>query len=322
MACYTANLASGENLLCKTIKSGTIIRYLSAAAELSIQLNTISPLLDITGKRSKYVTDVLNEIKRWEQVPNRREPLTKSMINYIIKKGKSFSTNINDNLYSAIGDWLILGLQSGFRRKEWAQDKTHLSKFKDIQRNVDKSPAAFILEDFEFRGTNNRRLDNKNSKAISRATIVNVKWRYQKNNDNGQIISYTEDKNDPNFCYVKAAKRIRTRALKHKVQTNMPVAIFCDKTKKNKAIYINDFHINTVLREAAKHVYNISKKDELDKFTSHSIRVGACVLLHSQNITTEDIKFRLRWRSDSFRMYLRNVIELAERHKNAVSRAK
>ena len=104
MACYTANLASGENLLCKTIKSGTIIRYLSAAAELSIQLNTISPLLDITGKRSKYVTDVLNEIKRWEQVPNRREPLTKSMINYIIKKGKSFSTNINDNLYSAIGD--------------------------------------------------------------------------------------------------------------------------------------------------------------------------------------------------------------------------
>ena len=102
----------------------------------------------------------------------------------------------------------------------------------------------------------------------------------------------------------------------------MPVAIFYDKTKKNKAIYINDFHINTVLREAAKHVYNISKKDELDKFTSHSIRVGACVLLHSQNITTEDIKFRLRWRSDSFRMYLRNVIELAERHKNAVSKAK
>ena len=90
MACYTANLASGENLLCKTIKSGTIIRYLSAAAELSIQLNTISPLLDITGKRSKYITDVLNEIKRWEQVPNRREPLTKSMINYVIKKDKSF----------------------------------------------------------------------------------------------------------------------------------------------------------------------------------------------------------------------------------------
>ena len=93
MACYTANLASGENLLCKTINSGTIIRYLSVAAELSIQLNIISPLLDITGKRLKYITDVLNEIKRWELVPNRRKPLTKSIIDYAIKKGKSFSNN-------------------------------------------------------------------------------------------------------------------------------------------------------------------------------------------------------------------------------------
>ena len=321
MACYTANLASGENLLCKTIKTETIKRYLSAAAELSTQTNVISPLLDVSGKMSKHIQDVLNEIKRWETVPNRREPLTKPMILYIIKKGNLLAKSSPDNMYSSIGDWLVLGLQSGFRRKEWAQDKLFLNKHKDIQRNVDHSPAAFILNDFEFRGVNNVRINNNSYKEINKATIVNVKWRFQKNNDNGQIISYTEDKNDPNFCYVKAAKRIRNRAIKYKLPKNMPLAIFFDKTK-NKTVYLNDSHINTVLREAATKVYKISKKEDLDKFTSHSIRVGACVLLHSQNITTEDIKFRLRWRSDSYRMYLRNVIELAERHKNAVSKAK
>ena len=75
------------------------------------------------------------------------------------------------------------------------------------------------------------------------------------------------------------------------------------------------------LQSTAHAVYNITKKEDLGRFTSHSIRVGACVLLHTQNISAEDIKFRLRWRSDAFRMYLRNVTQLAERHKNAINMA-
>ena len=77
--------------------------------------------------------------------------------------------------------------------------------------------------------------------------------------------------------------------------------------------------IKNILQESAKHVYKMTSKEDLDKFTSHSIRVMACVILHSQNMSSEDIKFRLRWRSDSFRMYLRNIIEIAERHKNAIA---
>ena len=150
---------------------------------------------------------------------------------------------------------LILGLQSGFRRKEWAQDKNHLTKYKDVQRNVDKSPSAFILTDFEFRGTNNTRINQLNNKEVKKATTVNVKWRYQKNNDNGQIISYMEDNQDPTFCYVKAAKRIRNRALKYKISSTMPIAIYKDITKSNKTVYINDMHIKMILREAAKNVY-------------------------------------------------------------------
>ena len=321
MACYAADLVAGENLLCMTLKAGTILCYLQAAAELSIPANMMNPCLDITGKQSKYIRDIITEMKRWESIPDRREPVTKAMVEYIFNKGMMISKSNKDNLYAALANWLILGQQSGFRRKEWAQDRSHLKKFKDIQRNVDESPSAFIINDFEFRGSNNKRIDQNSNNAVNRARIVNVKWRFQKNNDNGQVISYVEDKEDPIHCYVRAAKRIRQRAIRLRQARDKPIAIFRNNVQNIKTTYIDDIHIKTILQEAAGAVHNVTKKEELQRFTSHSIRVGACVLLHSQNISTEDIKFRLRWRSDSFKMYLRNIIQLAEMHKNAVANA-
>jgi hypothetical protein len=316
MACYAADLVAGQNLLCMTLKAGTILRYLQAAAELSIPANMMNPCLDITGKQSKYIRDIINEVKRWESVPDRREPVTKDMIEYIFNKGISLKKSNKDNIYTSLADWLIIGQQSGFRRKEWAQDRSHLKKYKDIQRNVDGSSSAFILSDFEFRGKNNRRIDQDSNTEVSKACIVNIKWRFQKNNDNGQIISYVADNLNKIHCYLKACKRIRERAIRLKQALDKPIAVYKSNPKDSKLKYIDDIHVSDILQEAAKAVYHITNKNELKRFTSHSIRVGACVLLHSQNTSTEDIKFRLRWRSDSFRMYLRNIIQLAEKHCN------
>ena len=322
MACYTAYLAAGNTLYCKTIKSGTIKRYLIAAAEFSVTAQMINPCLNIMGKECAYIKDILNESRRWESIPNRREPLTKDMVQYIIDKGKTLSKDNPDNIYLALGDWFILGLQAGFRRMEWAQDRAYLKKHKDIQRNIDGSSAAFILKDFEFRTKTNKRVDNTSNKEVGKASVTNLTWRFQKNLDNGQIISYIEDNENKNLCFVRASKRIRTRALKLKIPHEQTIAVFID-TKKGtkKKCFIDNVHISTILQEAASKVYNITSKEELARFTSHSLRVGACVLLHALNQSSEDIKFRLRWRSDSFRMYLRNIIQLAERHRDAIRNA-
>ena len=88
MACYTAHLATGHTLLCKSIRSGTISRYLNAAAELSTHAKMMNPCLDIMGNVSKEIKDILNELKRWESMPKRREPMTKEMILYVINKGE------------------------------------------------------------------------------------------------------------------------------------------------------------------------------------------------------------------------------------------
>ena len=77
MTWYSVHLVGGHTLLCKTIVSGTIKRYLSAAAELSRPANLLNPCLDIMGNMSRYINNILKELKIWESVPNRREPVTK-----------------------------------------------------------------------------------------------------------------------------------------------------------------------------------------------------------------------------------------------------
>ena len=66
-----------------SIKANTIDRYLYAAAKLSIAGYQIDPRLDIYEKKSEYIRKVLREQKHWEDMPNRREPVTSNMIDEI-----------------------------------------------------------------------------------------------------------------------------------------------------------------------------------------------------------------------------------------------
>ena len=92
--------------------------------------------------------------------------------------------------------------------------------------------------------------------------------------------------------------------------------------KKTKSLkYIDDIHIGTLLRDAAKSVHNITNTKELARFTANSIRVGACVIMHIHISSTSMIQVRLRWKSDAFKFYLRNVESLAEHHRDILRKA-
>ena len=67
-----------------------------------------------------------------------------------------------------------------------------------------------------------------------------------------------------------------------------------------------------------KEVYSLTLPDDIKRFSSHSIGVGACVLLHHSGKDSKFIKLRLRWESDTFRLYLRNTTLLAGQHCKAV----
>ena len=105
----------------------------------------MNPTIDIMGKQAQLIKDLLHESKRWESMSNRREPVTKDMVGYLIDKG---TQRYQDNRIAVTADWLILGLQAGFIKGEWAQDRTLLNKNGAYQRNVDGSSSTFVKSDF------------------------------------------------------------------------------------------------------------------------------------------------------------------------------
>ena len=315
MATYATFLALGNSLLCRSILADTIDKYLTAISDLFTQNGFPSPLTDPNkpNKRAPCITYVVSEQRRWEKVPNRREPLTLDMLQAIILHSKnSPSTSLN----SALTDWFTLGVYMGPRLSEFAQHSASLCKT-GVKRNKDDTPTAFILSDFEFRGQNNIRLPH--TFESSHAASLRVTWRFQKNNRNGEVITYTRNHDNTALCPVLAALRIRQRAIQLGQLDTLPIAIYLND--KNTISYITDTHIESLLRNTAQSLYNITNPDELKRFSAHSLRVGACVILHMAGSKSLTIKKRLRWVSDTFMTYLRDLPQLGDIHVSFINSA-
>eukprot|EP00957_Ditylum_brightwellii_P065377 4959698-Ditylum_brightwellii.AAC.1 len=68
----------------------------------------------------------------------------------------------------------------------------------------------------------------------------------------------------------------------------------------------------------AKDLYNLALPEDIKRFSSHSIRVGTCVLLHNSGKDDDFIKLWLRWKSNTLRLYLRNTTLLVGQHCQAM----
>ena len=67
--------------------------------------------------------------------------------------------------------------------------------------------------------------------------------------------------------------------------------------QKNKLTLANSDHIDDSFQASAQQCYDINTatktgKDETKKWTSRSLRVGACAPMHLANATALDIQFR------------------------------
>jgi hypothetical protein len=92
----------------------------------------------------------------------------------------------------------------------------------------------------------------------------------------------------------------------------MPVTVY--KTKKGKVIYLTGNKIAKLLRKAVKEVWPDTTPDKLKRYSAHSLRVWACILLDKAGKVPDYIKKRLRWLGDSFRMYLRDTAIIQHQH--------
>jgi hypothetical protein len=100
---------------------------------------------------------------------------------------------------------------------------------------------------------------------------------------------------------------------------DMPVA--CYRTKKAPLLYITGSRIVTLLRKAVKKVRPSTSANDLKKYSAHSLRVWACVLLDEAGMSPSFIQKCLCWLGDLFKMYLYDTKAIQDKHLAALQSA-
>ena len=100
---------------------------------------------------------------------------------------------------------------------------------------------------------------------------------------------------------------------------NEPLAVY--RNKKGQVRNITADIVNSLMRSLAVETYKLTKKEDIQLFSCHSLRVGACTLLFSTNYPSHFIKKVLRWRSESWQTYVRDLIVTSIQHNEALLKA-
>ena len=74
---------------------------------------------------------------------------------------------------------------------------------------------------------------------------VVITWRKQKNNMNGQRVSFGDDTVSPAYSATRAACRIYKRSQRLGMKPNKPMGVFCNN--KGKVQFIKDTLVNDLL---------------------------------------------------------------------------
>ena len=320
LALYASFLASGHTLYSKQIKAATIESYLRDVARFLGRFCDVDPRFPsaLDSRLAPPIRAVLDELKRWEKVPNKLEPFTLAMLAYLETLAAKLSP---DGLIATCVDFFLFGLYAACRLSEYAQRDAN-RRLGSQALDVAGVPLAFQPIDFEFRDASNCRmpLDLALRLGSTAAARVFVTWSHQKNGNHGERRLFIRNDTNPSRCMVRCIIRI---LLRHRRlvsgDPSIPVAVY--RTDSGAVEFLSESGITSTMRRAASHVYKIdfTAPAVSDRWSSHSLRVGACVMLHSLNFSASQIKFLCRWKSDAFMAYLRNVAVLSQQQNQAVN---
>jgi hypothetical protein len=98
-------------------------------------------------------------------------------------------------------------------------------------------------------------------------------------------------------------------------QLNYGTPLVIHHTGGSLPLYITDDSIKQTMHSLAQHTYQldpIKNAAAIQRWSSHSLHVGGCVILHSMGLTATQIQHLLCWHSNAFLMYLRNTTVLSD----------
>ena len=279
-----------------------------------------------TDAKFDFTKLILDAVKKYEIIPDRREMIHDPMFKHMLTLYKKFHVSDPDSFTTSMCEWMFLGRYTGFRREEWCNEKSHEYTIIDDPLWVGNKTRSVAIEDFRFFDHNNAPVTItpdmwKNPQATLPRNIAFMElcFRKQKNNDNHQKIIYSRSTKCEHLCPVYLAFRIHCRGRRLGAPLTYPAAIYWDQKSCSHKL-LTSRQANQFLRQVASKTFDIpAGHKSLEKWSCHSIRVTACNLLHRAGFSDSYIKMRLRWRSKSFEMYLRNTFYSAGDHTSALA---
>ena len=315
MAIYIKAVTLGLNWNNKQgMRSKTGQGYLKAALEL-FRLRNFPLPVKINDKHAD-VNVILHNLEREEEIANQREPLTKEMFAAIIEEGKI--SPIGSKIW-LICKFVILGRLVGPRGGEWAQKSRNKVDRHEYPGSGRKVVKAFTRSDFEFYDGRGQKITTFTQASKLLVVKLVIRWRIQKNRRNGQKVGFKIlSKTYADMDSVLAAFDIYMRSIAIGQTDDLPMAAFLNN---NKIEYVTLKDVSTFFQKIAKKVHPKLSKSEIQKYSSHSIRVWACVTLDEAGKSASFIKARLRWLGESFRTYLRDTNAIHEQHAEVAQKA-
>ena len=306
LACYAVSLVQGHTLKNASIKHTTLKMYMKEAFGVFDDRG-------ISTQSDQGFTKIITTAHRkYESMPRRRRMITDGMMAWLIKQANEAPP---DSEIRAIVDWIVIGRNTGYRSSEWCQNSQ--GDYARIQNWPGRPSLAATRNDFTFLGNDERRLSHNDNLTAKTATHLTCEWQNQKNDDNGQEITFAGDRSNPKYCIVEAGLRVYHRSRRLGTADHEPMAV-CKS--KGKTRHITSRRVTWLLREAAHHVLGLDRTSpEIKMWSTHSVRVTAANLLHRMRLSDSYIMKRLRWNSTRFLMYLRNTIHAADSHTKAIN---
>ena len=332
LAMYALHLSCGHSIYCRSIKAATIEQYVFAAATLIASFSGVDFRKDSPSDKhmGHILAPVYRDLKKFESVPDRREPYDPQMHALAKRLATRFP---RDSLVPALVDGFEQGYCAGYRLTEWAQSGNRSDPTKPQLNHMVSATIrtrAVVPDDFRVLTTTLQRSAGLSIIEIDLTMIAKmwVKFRTQKNGQHGEEKLFTRNPNPSGFCFVSSVFRALQRFHRLRVKdprlspSKTPLSVYWDpRPQCVKLIASGD--IEMFMRRLAGAVYNMHParhSADLQKWSAHSLRVGACVVLHAMGFSALDIQWILRWRSTAFMVYLRNVAILATQQYLALDR--
>lgn len=304
---YATYLLEGNTIKKINIRVSTIKGYLTAINDMFTD-KKLPPPIDL--RANTHTARIIKDAQKYEALPNRRTPLSKHMVHVMVTRAHRSG---RFSFVRVMGLWVRVGMKAGFRLGEYAQDTQKVAYYTlpDGSRVV----KALTSNDVDFHDKQGKQITKKQDKH--RITNMKLRFDIQKNRQNKQKLNFYKNDTYPQYCSILAMEEIVEIARLLGQPLDLPLGIF--QTSGGVKQYLTGRAIADYFREVALELNPNMTEEELQKFSAHSIRVLACILLHEAGKDGSYIKVRLRWLSDAFLVYLRNTETIAKQHANIMT---